>query len=127
MTLASLPPADRLASSRTPPRRARLGYLAPAPLLALLLAAAPAAAAPGFETDPSSSTVSIAEGETGSLKLRLSEAPTGDVNVPVRSSDTSALTVASSMLTFTASNYDTWRTVYLAAEQDGDKDASRSR
>ena len=118
MNVARLKPAGILASSRLVP-----GIVVAACLtLALLVAADPAAAEPGFQTEPpSGSTVTLREGNTGSLRLRLAEAPTGDVNVTVRSSDTSALTVASSMLTFTASNYDTWRTVYLAAEQDGDK------
>ena len=78
-------------------------------------------AAPGFQFDPSTASVSITEGESKSFRIRLTEVPTGDVTVSVRSSDTTALAVATSSLTFTTSNFNTYRTVYLAAEQDSDK------
>ena len=62
-----------------------------------------------------SSDVEVDEGDTASYKVKLSAEPTAGVTVTVTSSDTAAATVSSSSLSFTASNWDTWKTVTVTA------------
>ena len=69
----------------------------------------------------SRSSVSLTEGGAGqTYTVRLKSAPAGDVTVAVASGDTGAVTASPASLTFSATNYDTARTVTLSAVQDAD-------
>ncbi len=66
--------------------------------------------------DPSS--VSVEEGDTATYNVKLSTQPTGNVTVAVASSDTDAAGVSPSSLTFTATNWSTWKTVTVSGVED---------
>ena len=80
-------------------------------------------------------TVSVAENGTGTYRVRLTHKPNGTVNVSVRAatggSNDTDITVRDTndsssgnqtgSIRFTADNYDTYRTVTLAARDDADK------
>jgi formylglycine-generating enzyme required for sulfatase activity/outer membrane protein assembly factor BamB len=70
----------------------------------------------------SASSVNVTEGSTATFQVKLSAAPPSDTTVSVaRNSGDAGITVQSgASLTFTASNWDTYQTVTLAAAEDGD-------
>ena len=72
---------------------------------------------PGLKVWQASRTVN--ENSTGSFKLSLNSQPESDVTVAIASSST-ALSVASSSLTFTPGNWNTARTVNFTANHDDD-------
>ena len=71
---------------------------------------------------PASFTVTAVQDDDGAddHSVRLAAQPTQTVTVAVSSPDTGAVTVGTSTLTFTASNWDTAQTVTLTAAQDLD-------
>ena len=71
----------------------------------------------GVTVSPASLTV--AEGGTGTYTVRLNTLPTGDVMVAV-SSDNTDVTVSSSSLTFTTTDWNSAQTVTVTAGQDAD-------
>jgi len=64
--------------------------------------------------------VSMTEGRTEGLNVRLAKKPASSVVVTLTSSNMSKLTVGTSSLTFTTSNYATPQTVMLTGVQDDD-------
>ena len=67
----------------------------------------------------------VDEGSTATFSVALASEPTGDVTVTATSSDTDALTVSPSSVTFTASNWDTAQNfVATGVEDGGDSDES---
>ena len=70
----------------------------------------------------SANQVSVGEGSTANLEVKLSAKPSGNVTVAVtRSSGDTDITVQSgTSLVFNASNWDTYQTVTLAAAEDAD-------
>ena len=72
----------------------------------------------GVSVDPTS--VSPSEGGTLSYTVTLVTLPSGNVTITPSSSDSGAVSVEPASLTFTASNWDTPRTVSVTAEVDDD-------
>ncbi|MDE0613404.1 MAG: fibronectin type III domain-containing protein [bacterium] len=72
----------------------------------------------GLTVDPSS--LPVAEGGTADFEVRLDSQPTADVSVTVASDDIGAVTVPSTTLTFTATDWNTAQTVTVTALQDDD-------
>ncbi len=68
----------------------------------------------------SASTLTVAEGGSGSYTVRLNTQPTSDVVINVTKSGSSDVTVSPATLTFTNSNWSTAQTVTVAAAQDAD-------
>ena len=73
---------------------------------------------PSMVVDPM--TVTVDEGSSASLQVRLSTQPTTTVTVEVRSDDTDAATVSPASLTFTASNWNNNRTLTVTGQSDAD-------
>ncbi|MCB9805782.1 peptidoglycan-binding protein [Candidatus Nomurabacteria bacterium] len=70
----------------------------------------------------SGSSFSITEGNTDTFTVVLDAQPTTDVVLNISSSDTGAVTVSDSTLTFTNANWDSAQTVTLTAVADNDID-----
>jgi len=70
-----------------------------------------------IETDP----VSISEGGSGIIRVRLSGAPVGDTGLAIAytSGDTD-ITVGTSSVTFTTANWNVWQDITVSAAQDAD-------
>ena len=68
----------------------------------------------------SETTVTVAEGGSGSYTVRLNAQPTSDVVIGVTRSGSSDVTVSPATLTFTRANWDTAQTVTVRAAQDAD-------
>ena len=68
----------------------------------------------------SASSVTVAEGGSGSYTVRLNTQPTSDVVIGVTKSGSPDVTVSPATLTFTPSNWDTAQTVTVRAAQDDD-------
>ncbi len=68
----------------------------------------------------STSTLTIAEGGTGSFDVRLSAPPAGLMTVTVVSADPQAASVSPASLSFTAADWSTPQTVTLTGVQDAD-------
>ena len=66
--------------------------------------------------------VDMSEGNTSSLAVTLSIAPTSDRLVGITSDDTGAVTVTPSSLTFTSANWDVEQWLDISAVQDSDSD-----
>lgn len=66
------------------------------------------------------SQVTVVEGNTAQIGIRLSSPPVGSVTVDVTSLDPSKASVSPATLTFTASDYNIPKTVFVHGEQDGD-------
>ena len=66
------------------------------------------------------STVTIAEGSTGTFTLKLGTLPTGPVTVTLGSDDPGAVGAPVAGLTFTVTNWDTVQTVTVTAGEDDD-------
>ena len=62
----------------------------------------------------------LAEGATGSYSLELSARPAGTVTIAVSSSDTTAVTVSPSSITFTTQDWNSAKTVVVTAVEDDD-------
>ena len=74
--------------------------------------------APGVSVQPTS--VSTDEGETATYTLQLRTRPAGAVTITPTSGDSGAVSVAPASLTFTASNWNTPRTVTVTGVDDND-------
>ena len=77
------------------------------------------------DDDPPGVTVTetaldVTEGETGTYQVKLDTKPSADVTVTPASGDTDVATVSPPLLTFTPSNWNTFKTVTVSAEQDED-------
>ena len=82
----------------------------------------------------SASRLSVTEGQEATYTLRLSHVPTGDVRVLPRRRDAAHVRVSTtavgpyagewSLMTFTASNWNTAQTVYVEGREDGDFSAN---
>ena len=78
-----------------------------------------------IETDKDSLTVD--ENSTGTFRVRLSHQPTGNVTVSVASDDTDAATISPNSLTFSTTNWNTYKTVTVRGVNDnvaGNKSAT---
>jgi len=75
-------------------------------------------AGPALELSPAS--LEVNEGQSGSLQVRLTEAPVADVVVSVSITGDVDLTTQTPSLTFTKSSWSTLQTVTVAAAQDAD-------
>ena len=64
--------------------------------------------------------VTVDEGATQSLTARLSVQPAANVTVSVQSSDTDAVTVSATTLTFTTADWNTPQTIVVSGVQDAD-------
>ena len=73
---------------------------------------------PGVTVDPE--TLSVTEGSTASYTVALTTQPTADVMVSLSRSGDSDLTVSTTALTFTTSNWNTAQTVTVSAAADAD-------
>ena len=71
----------------------------------------------------SAATVSVDEGSTGELTVRLSNDPLGSFTVTLTSTDTGAVTLSPTTLTFDSSNYDQPQTVTASGVVDADRNA----
>ena len=68
----------------------------------------------------SASSVTVAEGGSGSYTVKLAAQPASDVVINVTKSGSPDVTVSPATLTFSSSNWDTAQTVTVAAAQDDD-------
>ena len=68
----------------------------------------------------SETTLTVAEGGSGSYTVRLNAQPSGNVAISVTKSGSSDVTVSPATLTFSTSNWSTAQTVTVAAAQDAD-------
>ncbi len=68
----------------------------------------------------SPTSLTVAEGGSGTFTAKLATQPTANVTVTVSSGDTTAATASPSSLTFTTTNYNTTQTVTVTGEQDAD-------
>ena len=68
----------------------------------------------------SASSVTVAEGGSGSYTVKLNTQPSGNVVISVTASGNTDVTVSPARLTFTTSNWDTAQTVTVRAAQDDD-------
>lgn len=68
-----------------------------------------------------SGTTTLNEGGSGSLSVSLTKEPSSDVIVNLSSNNTSSLTLASSSLTFTSTNYSTPQSVVINSLQDANQ------
>ena len=64
--------------------------------------------------------VNVNEGSTATFRVKLSRVPSGDVTVSVTSNDTNEATVSPQSLTFTRTNWDTYKTVTVEGVHDTD-------
>ncbi len=64
-------------------------------------------------------SLSVAQGKTGTFTLALSQAPTSNTTVSIASSGNTGLTASPTSLTFTPSNYSTPQTVTVTANSSG--------
>ena len=70
----------------------------------------------------SDTQLALNEGSTGSYSVALATNPVDDITITPTSSDPSAVTFSPSVLTFTASDWQTSQTVQVQAVQDADND-----
>ncbi|WP_446830419.1 hypothetical protein [Candidatus Foliamicus sp.] len=63
-------------------------------------------------------TLWVVEGESETFKVKLSQAPAGDVTVTVASADTGIATVSPSSLTFNSGNWSSGEDVTVTGAQD---------
>ncbi len=68
----------------------------------------------------SPTSVTVAEGGSGTIAVSLATQPTADVTVSVSSGDPGAATASPASLTFTTTNYATTQTVTVTGKQDAD-------
>ncbi len=64
-------------------------------------------------------TLSVAQGKTGTFTLALSQAPTSNTTVSIAASGNTGLTASPASLTFTPSNFNTPQTVTVTANSSG--------
>lgn len=80
-----------------------------------------------YRVVPSATTLEVVEGSTATLNVNLSSTPITPVTIFVESTDTTALTVSPSSLTFTASNWSVNQTVTLTGVTDSDTSDESAR
>ncbi|MCE9588992.1 MAG: hypothetical protein K8S99_00530 [Planctomycetes bacterium] len=80
----------------------------------------------GFTVTPVSGLTTTEAGATASFTVRLNSQPTGNVTIPVSSSNTAEGTVSVSSLTFTAANWNTAQTVTVTGVDDSVVDGNKA-
>ncbi|MCT6647286.1 hypothetical protein N4G37_14560, partial [Enterococcus faecalis] len=70
--------------------------------------------------DLSPTTLTISEGGMGTLNVRLTALPAAPTTVMIATSDATAASVSTTMLTFTTANYNTYQPVTIMGVEDLD-------
>lgn len=79
----------------------------------------------GIEVTPVNGLITSEAGLQAQVRLRLTSAPTGDVTVPIASSNTLEGTVGTATLLFTPQNWSAYQTVVLSGTPDGIADGDQ--
>lgn len=80
--------------------------------------------APGFAISRLSGLITTEPGATDTFQVRLNQAPSASVTLPLSSTNTAEATVAPAQLVFDSGNWNTWQTVTLHGVDDASADGS---